>query len=67
MKKARLSPDGYIQMALQLAYYKLHKETPKTYEPATSRSDPFMNYNSQTATNNLQSQTKEWIIIILSN
>lgn len=37
MKMARLSPDGYIQMALQLAYYRLHKETPKTYEPATSR------------------------------
>lgn len=37
MKKCRLSPDGYIQMALQLAYSRLHKTTPKTYEPATSR------------------------------
>lgn len=37
IKKFKLSPDGYIQMALQLAYYRLHNEIPKTYEPATSR------------------------------
>jgi hypothetical protein len=37
MKKCRVSPDGYIQMALQLAFHKLHKETPKTYEPSTTR------------------------------
>jgi len=37
MKKARLSPDGYFQMAMQLAYHRLHKATPKTYEPSTSR------------------------------
>ena len=37
MKKAGLSPDGYIQMGLQLAYYKMHKCVTKTYEPATGR------------------------------
>jgi carnitine O-palmitoyltransferase 1 len=37
MKKVRLSPDGYFQMAMQLAYHRLHKVTPKTYEPSTSR------------------------------
>ncbi|CAD5114196.1 DgyrCDS3338 [Dimorphilus gyrociliatus] len=37
IKKFKLSPDGYIQMMLQLAYNRLHKHTPKTYEPATSR------------------------------
>ena len=37
MKKARLSPDGYIQMTLQLAYYKLHQEFVRTYEPSTLR------------------------------
>jgi carnitine O-palmitoyltransferase 1 len=37
MKKVRLSPDGYFQMAMQLAYHRLHKATPKTYEPSTSR------------------------------
>lgn len=37
IKKFKLSPDGFIQMALQLAYFRLHGHTPKTYEPATSR------------------------------
>jgi len=37
MKKCRISPDGFIQMTLQLAYYRMYKETPKTYEPATNR------------------------------
>ena len=37
IKKQRISPDGFIQMALQLAFYRMHKETPKTYETATTR------------------------------
>ncbi|CAK8691319.1 unnamed protein product [Clavelina lepadiformis] len=37
IKKLRVSPDGYIQMALQLAFYRRHKETPKTYETAATR------------------------------
>ena len=39
MKKARLSPDGYLQMSMQLAYYRLHNEIVKTYEPSTGRYD----------------------------
>lgn len=37
IKKKRMSPDGYIQMALQLAYYKLHNKIAKTYESASTR------------------------------
>ncbi|XP_021372697.1 carnitine O-palmitoyltransferase 1, liver isoform-like isoform X2 [Mizuhopecten yessoensis] len=37
IKKKRMSPDGYIQMALQLAYYKLYNQVPKTYESASTR------------------------------
>ncbi|ELT93902.1 hypothetical protein CAPTEDRAFT_215687 [Capitella teleta] len=37
MKKQRLSPDGYIQMAIQLAYYNQTKKVVKTYEPSTHR------------------------------
>ena len=37
MKKCRVSPDGYIQMIMQLAYFKLHREIVRTYEPATLR------------------------------
>ncbi|KAK3597338.1 hypothetical protein CHS0354_034580 [Potamilus streckersoni] len=37
IKKKRMSPDGYIQMALQLAYYRLYMKIPKTYESASTR------------------------------
>ena len=37
MKKARVSPDAYIQMALQMAYYKDQGKFEQTYEPAVMR------------------------------
>ncbi|CAH1792601.1 unnamed protein product [Owenia fusiformis] len=37
IKKFRLSPDGFIQMAIQLAYYRIHKEFVRTYESASTR------------------------------
>ncbi|KAL5008627.1 hypothetical protein ScPMuIL_014208 [Solemya velum] len=37
IKKKKMSPDGYIQMALQLAFYRLHQKIPKTYESASTR------------------------------
>jgi len=37
IKKLRVSPDSFVQMALQLAFFKLHKSTPKTYETAMTR------------------------------
>ena len=37
IKSQKLSPDSFIQMALQLAYYKIHKKTVLTYETATTR------------------------------
>merc|ERR1712226_12385 len=37
IKKLRVSPDGFVQMALQLSYNRLYKCFPKTYEPATGR------------------------------
>ncbi|KAL5517212.1 hypothetical protein EMCRGX_G002713 [Ephydatia muelleri] len=36
-KKCKLSPDGFYQMAMQLAYYRLHKSFVLTYESATTR------------------------------
>ncbi|CAJ0935588.1 unnamed protein product, partial [Mesorhabditis belari] len=36
-KKAKISPDSFIQMAFQLAYYRLHHKVPPTYETATLR------------------------------
>ena len=34
MKKMRVSPDGLIQFALQMAYYGITKTFPLTYEAA---------------------------------
>ncbi|CAG8568154.1 1596_t:CDS:2 [Ambispora leptoticha] len=36
-KTGKCSPDAYLQMVLQLAYYKLHKKVCATYETASTR------------------------------
>ncbi|KAH7719844.1 Acyltransferase ChoActase/COT/CPT [Aphelenchoides avenae] len=36
-KAAKLSPDSVIQLAMQLAFYRLHRSHPPTYETATLR------------------------------
>ncbi|KAJ1967965.1 Carnitine O-acetyltransferase mitochondrial [Dispira parvispora] len=37
IKEAKVSPDSYVQMALQLAYYRLHGKPCPTYETASTR------------------------------
>uniref|UniRef100_A0A8C5HHY0 Choline O-acetyltransferase n=1 Tax=Gouania willdenowi TaxID=441366 RepID=A0A8C5HHY0_GOUWI len=37
IKKHKMSPDAYIQIALQLAYYRCHGRTVSTYESASIR------------------------------
>ncbi|XP_035223735.1 carnitine O-acetyltransferase-like isoform X2 [Stegodyphus dumicola] len=37
IKSQKLSPDSYIQMAIQLAFYKIHNQIAATYESASSR------------------------------
>ena len=37
MKEQKIHPDSYIQMALQLTYWKIHKSFAPTYETATTR------------------------------
>ncbi|XP_054258688.1 choline O-acetyltransferase-like isoform X1 [Macrosteles quadrilineatus] len=37
IKSCNVSPDAYIQLALQLAYYKLYKRLTATYESASTR------------------------------
>jgi carnitine O-acetyltransferase len=36
-KSQRVSPDSVVQLALQLAHFKMHKECPATYETGTLR------------------------------
>ncbi|OMJ15376.1 Carnitine O-acetyltransferase, mitochondrial [Smittium culicis] len=38
MKSAKISPDSYVQLMLQLTYYKLHNEVAPTYESGSTRS-----------------------------
>mmetsp|Transcript_147084 Transcript_147084/g.256834 ORF Transcript_147084/g.256834 Transcript_147084/m.256834 type:complete len:805 (-) Transcript_147084:1639-4053(-) len=37
MKKCKHSPDAFVQMAIQLAYYRLNRRFVPTYEPAMMR------------------------------
>nr|XP_002122295.1 carnitine O-palmitoyltransferase 1, liver isoform-like [Ciona intestinalis] len=37
IKKCRVSPDSFMQLALQLTFYRMHKKAPKTYETAMTR------------------------------
>jgi carnitine O-acetyltransferase len=37
LRVAKLSPDAYVQMVLQLAYYRLHGKWTATYETASTR------------------------------
>lgn len=36
-KKAKMSPDSFVQLAMQLAYYKIYKRLVATYESASLR------------------------------
>jgi len=37
VKKQKISPDSYFQMALQVTYYRMHGEPAPTYESASTR------------------------------
>lgn len=58
MKTQKVHPDAYCQMALQLAYYKLHKTLAPTYETGTMR----VYYHGRTETvRSCSIEVKEWI------
>lgn len=58
MKNQKIHPDSFVQMALQWAYYKLHKSFPPTYETATMR----VFYHGRTETvRSCSIEVKEWI------
>jgi len=59
MKKVKLSPDGYVQMALQLAYYRMHKKFVLTYESSMTRL--FQHGRTETI-RSLSRESTEWVL-----
>ncbi|KAG5675258.1 hypothetical protein PVAND_005173 [Polypedilum vanderplanki] len=58
MKLQKIHPDCFVQMALQLAYFKIHQKLAPTYETATMRSY----YHGRTETvRSCSIEVKEWL------
>jgi carnitine O-acetyltransferase len=56
-KTAKVSPDAYMQMALQLTYYTIHKEVTAVYETASTRA--YLKGRTET-TRSLSKQSRAW-------
>ena len=44
IKSQRMSPDSFVQMAIQLAFYKMHKVPAATYERYVKWSDDIKSF-----------------------
>lgn len=63
MKQHKIHPDSFVQMGLQLAYYKLHKSLAPTYETATMR----VFYHGRTETvRSCSIEVKDWIDVMIN-
>ncbi|CAH0481860.1 unnamed protein product [Peronospora belbahrii] len=58
LKRYKLTPDFFMQMAIQLAHYKMHKKVPAVYETAHTR----MFYHGRTET--IRSLSKESLTFV---
>ncbi|XP_043912454.1 choline O-acetyltransferase isoform X2 [Protopterus annectens] len=58
IKKQKMSPDAYIQVALQLTFYRCHKKLVPTYESASTRR--FQNGR----VDNIRSSTPEALVFV---
>lgn len=64
ISKQKLHPDSYVQMALQLAYFRLHGRPAPTYETATTR----IFYNGRTETvRSCTSEAIAWVEAMLDD
>ena len=60
---ARLSPDAYIQMAMQLAWYRTQGSFTATYETALTRM--FKNGRTETI-RTLTAESREWVLAMMN-
>lgn len=58
MKKQKVHPDAFVQMALQWTYYKMHKSLAPTYETATMR---VFHHGRTETVRSCSIEVKEWI------
>eukprot|EP01138_Halocafeteria_seosinensis_P013724 gb/GECG01014015.1/.p1 GENE.gb/GECG01014015.1/~~gb/GECG01014015.1/.p1 ORF type:complete len:658 (+),score=72.15 gb/GECG01014015.1/:1-1974(+) len=64
MKRYRLIPDFYIQMAIQLAYFRLHGEVASTYESGHTR----FFYHGRTETiRSCSVESTEWVNLMTND
>lgn len=64
VRAARLSPDAYIQMALQLAWYKLRGDFTATYETALTRA--FHRGRTETI-RTFSVASREWVLAMVNS
>ncbi|EPZ34984.1 Acyltransferase ChoActase/COT/CPT domain-containing protein, partial [Rozella allomycis CSF55] len=58
IKSCKLSPDAYVQMAIQLAYYKMHGVSRPTYESSQTRK---FAYGRTETTRSVSVDSIEWV------
>lgn len=63
IQSLKCSPDSFVQMALQLAYFRIHKKIPFTYESASTR----MFYHGRTETIRSASTKSHIFCRVMSN
>lgn len=64
MKQCKVSPDAFIQMAFQLAYYRLYRKFSLTYEPAMTR----LFFKGRTETiRSCSVESSEWVLAMENN
>lgn len=61
MKKFKISPDAFIQMAIQLAYYRQHTIFSLTYEPAMTRI--FLKGRTETI-RSCSIESSKWVLVM---
>ncbi|PVU84639.1 hypothetical protein BB560_007298 [Smittium megazygosporum] len=64
IKTGKVSPDAFIQMCIQLAYYRLHGEVVPTYESASTRA--FRHGRTDTI-RSLSQEMKDFVVGMCSN
>ncbi|CAD5217108.1 unnamed protein product [Bursaphelenchus xylophilus] len=64
IKKLKCSPDGFMQMAIQLAYYRAHQKFVPTYEAASSH---FFDYSRTETLRTVGTESCDFVEAVINN